>query len=181
MDRRIKKTKNSLKQEFLRLLQEKNISKITIKELTDAADINRGTFYTYYDDLYDLRDEIESDLLEDYNKVVEKMQEKDDYHFFILNIYDYIYKNKDIIISLFGEHGDRHFELQLKEMFKIKCLNLWKEHHSKKDLEYFDYLYNFTLSGCVSLMMNWIKNGFVETPKRMSFITEQIISHKIIS
>ena len=53
-DRRIKKTKKALRKSLFKLLEEKNISQITVTELALAADINRSTFYIYYDDVYDM-------------------------------------------------------------------------------------------------------------------------------
>ena len=54
MDRRVKYTKKVIKDTFLSLLEKKNISNISVKELCEMADINRGTFYRYYIDIYDL-------------------------------------------------------------------------------------------------------------------------------
>lgn len=47
-------TKTNLRTAFWELYKEKPIEKITIKEITDAAGYNRGTFYLYYKDVYDL-------------------------------------------------------------------------------------------------------------------------------
>lgn len=54
MDRRSTRTKQAIKQAFLDLTKEKPINKITIAELSQQADIGRGTFYTHYEDIYDL-------------------------------------------------------------------------------------------------------------------------------
>ena len=47
-DRRVRRTKKMLTQALTRLMQEKQIKEITVRELTDLADMNRGTFYLYY-------------------------------------------------------------------------------------------------------------------------------------
>ena len=47
-DRRVLRTKKNIRQAFLHLLSEKSLSQITVKELSDLADINRKTFYMYY-------------------------------------------------------------------------------------------------------------------------------------
>ena len=54
MDRRIKYTKKVLKETLLNILEKKDISKISVTEICTEADINRGTFYRYYNDVYDL-------------------------------------------------------------------------------------------------------------------------------
>lgn len=55
-DRRVRKTKAQLLQSLMTLMQEKDIKDISVKELSDLADINRGTFYLHYRDVYDMLD-----------------------------------------------------------------------------------------------------------------------------
>ena len=55
-------TKKKLKDAFITLYAEQPIEKISIKAITDLAGFNRGTFYTYYLDVYDLLAQIENDL-----------------------------------------------------------------------------------------------------------------------
>ncbi|RIL83445.1 TetR/AcrR family transcriptional regulator, partial [Staphylococcus cohnii] len=47
-DRRVRKTQNAIKHAFIQLLNEKDLDKITISDITHKADINRGTFYLHY-------------------------------------------------------------------------------------------------------------------------------------
>ena len=71
-DRRVKYTKMVLKQSLLELIAEMSISKVTIKEICDLADVNRGTFYKHYNDQYHLLDEIQSELLSEMRATIEK-------------------------------------------------------------------------------------------------------------
>ena len=45
------------------MLAEKDINGITIKDISDAADINRKTFYNYYKGVYQIIDEIEDEIV----------------------------------------------------------------------------------------------------------------------
>ena len=58
-------TKNRIKKIFLELMKKKSFGKITVTELCKYAEINRGTFYLHYMDLYDVLDELEDELLKD--------------------------------------------------------------------------------------------------------------------
>ena len=47
------KTRKLIKSVFAEMLSEKReLGKITVSELLKRADINRGTFYSHYDDIY---------------------------------------------------------------------------------------------------------------------------------
>ena len=48
MDKRVRKTKRAIHSAMTRLLSVKPIEEITVTELSNAAEINRKTFYSYY-------------------------------------------------------------------------------------------------------------------------------------
>ncbi len=63
-DRRVRKSKRAIKQAFIQLLKENNLDRITIQQISDLADVNRGTFYLNYVDKYALLDEMENEQIE---------------------------------------------------------------------------------------------------------------------
>ncbi|WP_438492588.1 TetR/AcrR family transcriptional regulator [Paenibacillus sp. IHBB 3054] len=58
IDRRILKTQEALKKAIIELMSEKNFDDITLQDLSDRANISRGTFYLHYMDKYDLLDKL---------------------------------------------------------------------------------------------------------------------------
>lgn len=62
-DLRVKKTLKSIEEAFIKLLAKKPLEKITITELAAAAEINKGTFYLHYTDIYDLYTQILHDYI----------------------------------------------------------------------------------------------------------------------
>lgn len=63
-DKRVIRTKKAIKSALFRILEEKDISSVTISELTSKANVNRRTFYTHYRNITDILDEIEGELVE---------------------------------------------------------------------------------------------------------------------
>ena len=47
------------------MYKEKPIDKISVAQVSDAAGVHRSTFYFHYKDSYEIREEIESELLDD--------------------------------------------------------------------------------------------------------------------
>lgn len=63
-DRRQRKTKCAVQKAFMELMLERDISKITVKDIAERADINRSTFYLHYYDVYDILEEMERDAVD---------------------------------------------------------------------------------------------------------------------
>ena len=63
MDLRKQRTKNSIINAFIQLRAKKPLEKITVKELAELAYINKATFYTYYQDIYDLSEQLEDEAI----------------------------------------------------------------------------------------------------------------------
>ena len=63
MDIRIEKTERAIRNAFLELRAAKPLEKITVKELCSLACINKSTFYSHYKDIYDLSDQLETDVV----------------------------------------------------------------------------------------------------------------------
>lgn len=63
MDIRITKSKESIRNAFIELRIKKELRKITVKELCEKANINKSTFYSHYEDIFDLSDQIESNVV----------------------------------------------------------------------------------------------------------------------
>lgn len=73
-DARIRYTRKVIQDAFLDILKEKPVTKITVKEICDQAEINRGTFYKHYRDCYDLLNKIEEDGLREFEKMLASIQ-----------------------------------------------------------------------------------------------------------
>ncbi len=74
VDKRIVKTKNAIHTAFKSLVQEKDMANISICELTERAGVTRSTFYMYYQDVSDVRDDIENEILEKLDKTMSEAE-----------------------------------------------------------------------------------------------------------
>lgn len=64
MDARKRYTQMVLKQSFLKLLKDKPVNRITVKEVCALAQLNRATFYAHYSDCFALMESIENELID---------------------------------------------------------------------------------------------------------------------
>ena len=182
VDRRVRKTRRQLRECLITLLKEKKVQDITVRELTDMADLNRGTFYLHYKDVFDLLEKTEAELQEDFNQLVCKHDAVDlkQRPSVIFNeIYSLVYDNADLIEILLGENGDLNFVNRLKQLIREKCLKDWMEVFRSGNAAAFDAFFSFIVSGCIGLVQYWLQTGLKETPEKMAKLTEHIITKGI--
>ena len=70
MDIRVEKTQAAIKNAFLEIRAKKPIERITIKELCASAKINKSTFYSHYDDIYDLSEKMQVEMVSDVMNII---------------------------------------------------------------------------------------------------------------
>ena len=70
IDPRTRKTKKAIRKAFAQLLTEKEFEEITVIDIAAAAEINRKTFYNYYDGVFQLVDEIENEIVRSFDSVL---------------------------------------------------------------------------------------------------------------
>ncbi len=169
-DRRVRYTKMVLKESFIKLLERKNISQITVKEICEDADINRATFYAHYTDPYDLLRKIENELIDNVSAyLADYMQNKTDINIveIVGKILEYIKENAQLCKLLLSERGD--FNFQKRVMMLIYDKNVRDLTNgtgiSKEDAE---YLNSFTISGCVGVIQKWLHEGMQKSTAAMA-------------
>ena len=73
VDRRVVKTKKAIRNAFITLLVQKDFNDISIKDIADVADVDRKTVYNYYNGIYEIREELENDLIVLWKESIEKL------------------------------------------------------------------------------------------------------------
>lgn len=177
-DRRIRKTKTALKDGLIELMLEKNLNDISVKELTDKVDLNRGTFYLHYKDIYDLLESIEEDLFEEFNKIINSHPpgNTDGSPLPLLeDIFTFLKNNASFVSVLLSNNGDIAFINKIKNIIRDNCFAIWELVFNAEKADIFEYFYNYILSGCIGLFEIWLKKGLKESPHEMALLAESFI------
>lgn len=180
-DQRVRITKTMLRQALIELMEEKSIQSITIKELCDRAGVNRGTFYTHYCDIYDLLEQIETEMFEELNQALQSFSlthgdtEKSNPLSIYYAVLDVLSRNYDMCTILLGENSDKRFVSKIIDLGKEKCLQEYQQMYpgvSRRDIEFF---YSFVASGYLAILRLWIEGGMKESTPELAEKTEKII------
>ena len=182
LDRRVKRTRSNLRASITRLIYQKPVNEITVREISEGADINRDTFYLHYKDVYDMIDRIENDMFEEFEKIVTSHAPEDfkEQPFLILNdIFSFLKDNADMCAALLSPNGDIAFVNKLKNVLRDKCYSDWEKlYHTDKQVNFAPY-YNFIISGAIGLLTYWLNNDMKESPEEMATLAEKMIINGI--
>lgn len=177
-DRRVRKTKKAMMEALAKLLSKKPLNSISVREISELADINRGTFYLHYRDVYDMVEKLQNEMFERFNDIVASHEsENNDKKLFpmLVELFNLLADNSELAIVLIGKNGDAAFVDRLKRVVHEKCFaDLKKIFHVKNDDE-FDYFYYFVVSGCIGIFSTWLNDGMRESSAEMAAFTEKLI------
>lgn len=168
-DRRVRKTKKSLRDSLFVLLQEKSISQITVTELTRLADVNRSTFYLYYNDVYDMMDKIQTEIYQVMTETVvncvSSFNSPEDFEKYCAAFL--IFCKENYALCCFVTRND--CKNQLADKIKADIRNVIPDSVTvfpKNDPRY--YLTSFALSAIISVTLEWMNDGMQIPPEDMA-------------
>ncbi|MCD8502875.1 MAG: TetR/AcrR family transcriptional regulator [Bacillaceae bacterium] len=149
-------TKQNLIDAFWELYCTKRIDKITIKEITFRAGYNRTTFYEYFNDVYDVLEQIENNLISKLQEVP-LQQLSSEYEPFpfeaVINVY---LQHSNYLKVLLGDHGDPAFQGRMKKSMKPMIKERLIAQGIKDDIE-LDYRLEYALSAMIGVLNYWFK------------------------
>lgn len=178
VDRRVRKTKKQLRQGLTKLLQEKPVKDITVRELADEVDINRGTFYLHYRDVFDMVEQIEQELFVEFSEILnhgEGRVNEPDPKYLLESIFKFLDSNADMAEVLLGAHGDMAFVDKLKELVRDKCLHDWMNLFDTDKSDLFEPYFAFVVGGVISLFQTWLETGRRQTAHEMAQMAQHFI------
>lgn len=103
-DARVRYTRMIIEHSFLELLRDKPVSKITVTELCEKAQINRATFYKHYQDIPQLLEKLEEDLFDQIRGMFKN--QASDIETKLLEMMYYTRLEWNRFLALGSDHGD---------------------------------------------------------------------------
>ena len=162
-------SKNCLFDALIRLMQQKDISKITISELTELSGISRSTFYRNYDSI----EGIVKDFIFDKPMGFDWEMQRTDHtpHELVEMYFDYLLENKTLFL-LMEKQGLLHHLLEVQDfVFKGAFRPILNDLGFEEEYEISAFV------GIVYMVtQDWIKGGMKEDRAQMVELSTKIIT-----
>ena len=177
----LRKAQKAIIDAFIALIKKKGFLKVTVQDILDKAQINKSTFYMYYLDKYDLLDKVEDQLLAGLREI------EDDVPYDLViksgiseetlepteRFLRYMYNNGELF-ALFT--NDEYCGATFINKNKEAIMKLWKDKNVYNKFAVPQVYAVAALIGMTnSLIFDWVKNGFRETPEDFLVIYRKIV------
>ncbi|MDX5474782.1 MAG: TetR/AcrR family transcriptional regulator [Bacillaceae bacterium] len=183
LDLRVIRTKESIKNALIELLEEKGFESITVKDITTRAKINRGTFYSHYQDKYDLMakcaedlvKEMENKILKNIPKVIADLENSTPNTIplpFLVPFIEFLNQNRGFMKAMLGPNGDVTFQSKLKMFMRKALFESNKNTVFKREglLVPPEYLVSYIASAHIGVIQEWLNSDRDESPQEIARI-----------
>jgi AcrR family transcriptional regulator len=167
VDRRIAKSQEAIKKAIVELMSEKSFDDITIQDISDRANVSRGTIYLHYLDKFDLLDKLIEEHIDEMGEICKSTSEMD---FTEANLpwFEYLKSQYLFFSTMLASKGAPSFRRQFKEFlieeFKDEVdITKGKNHGLNEEI-----IIQFIVTSYVGIVEWWITNEMPYPPQVMA-------------
>ncbi len=176
LDRRQIKTKKAIIGAFIHLLQEKDISKITITELSKIANIDRKTFYLHYESISDLYNDLGNMVVSIIKEeIIEFSTGNGSAYEFFTGINEIISEKIDLFKSIAKNNDFTDFMFMIKDILSDELIEMYGKKNTSAN-ERLKLTAEFIASGTISMYLRWLKGDTGITMDELALIAAEMIT-----
>lgn len=159
-------TKRAIVESFLKLLNEKPLDKITVREIVEDCGINRNTFYYHFEDIHSLLvfivdAEVEKAIAD--RSDVKSLEEG------FIEAADFALKNKRAVFHIYNSVSRKEVERYLDSVAEAVIRRLVEQEQGDCRVRESDreLLIHFYKCGLVGIVTGWIEEGMKTDPRML--------------
>ena len=160
-DRRARRSRKLLKESLLELMKRKTFADISVRDVTDAADMNRGTFYLHYSGTTELLQSVETDLLSELQALIDAHMQETVAVGSLAPVFepvlDFAIENRETCAVLCASSEASGFFQAIQQLVHENGAPLVRTWFQPADLRKTDYLLNFLAWGFIGLLAEWFE------------------------
>lgn len=162
-DRRARRSRKLLKESLLELMKQKTFADISVRDVTDAADMNRATFYLHYSGTAELLKSVEEDLLAELQALVDAHMQETVAVGSVAPVFepvlDFAVEHRETCTILFASSEASGFFQSIQQLVHENGAPLVRTWFRPADPRLTDYLLNFLAWGFIGLLSEWFEKG----------------------
>lgn len=175
-NRRVRMTKQLMKDALLELLEQQNLANISVTAICETADVHRSTFYKYYTDPVALLMEIEQDFLDRIPTPPKELNQQNQEQFLKVTTayFDDVKENKKAYRILLGESTGNRFATRLVEYLCSGNIPVGGETDELTSC----FVRLYIANGTVGMLREWVEKDCPVSSRKISEVM-YFLSQKI--
>lgn len=178
VDRRILKSQTAIKKAMTELMSEKKFDAITLKDISDRADVSRRTIYLHYEDKYDLLDKLIEEHINELRESCSSESEISSAHH-KLTWFEYFEHNYLFFSAMLSSKGAPFFRSRFLEFVIEDIKSEWEMSEGKKQGLYEDVILQFIAPAYVGIVEWWFTNQMPYPPDVMEKQLEILLDNNL--
>ena len=178
-DRRAKRTRRLLKESLLELMQEKPFSQISVRDVTERADVNRTTFYLHYTDTSQLLQSVEEELLAEAQTLIDAHLQQTVAERTLRPVFepilDFTVEHRTVCTVLFENNEASQITGNLQRLFQRSGGEIVRAWFRPRDDRQLSYLLEFVACGLIGLIAEWFRRG-MDLPREELLGTAELLA-----
>lgn len=182
-DRRIQRTRETLRVGLLELMKQKPFQQISVQELTRACNLNRSTFYLHYASVAELLEEMEQEILQGLCSVLDRFEQHApcspesviSADAAMIEAFQFLADYHDFFRTIVESHGNSGFVQRVMDIVRNRCLGIWARSLCTSPSYLSDYFLTFILSGCFGVVEQWITTDMKQSPQEIAQLVNRFI------
>lgn len=189
-NRSARRTKHIIEQTFIQLLRDKPVHRISVRELTEACNVSRGTFYVHYTDVFELIQTIERNLMDELDTLIEATGELQPleadvsgkpFRFVRLEYaLEFAKEHRDLLLLLLERDLSGEFRNRIESLIQRHLMQAIEQVYGIPSDKDRDIISCFAAAGYFSLIFNWMKEGCKENVYDLSLRAGSFVSTGVV-
>ena len=149
--------KREIKNSFIKLLTERPISQITVKDIVEDCGVNRNSFYDHFQDIPSLLEEI---IVEMTAKVIENLPEESTFEEKVTAALQEINLNKRMIYHIYGSSNREFYEKQLMKICEhvTRTYIRSREYSERVDSKDLEFVISYLKCELFGQLIDWLNH-----------------------
>ena len=158
-------TKRAIKASFLKLLDERPLSRITVKDIAGDCGINRNTFYYHYQDIPALLMEIIKDNMD---QILEEYPNFDSFEQCVEAAVRTAIDNRRVVMHIYNSINRNLYERYIWELSEYAVTHYIGSAFPERKIseEDRDMIIRYYKCECFGIVTDWLENGMSEDAVR---------------
>ncbi len=174
-DRRVVKTKKAIRAAFVKLMGEKDVGRITVKEIAEEANVDRKTVYNYYNGVHEIGEELSNELYSSFKGDLQNAYyQLSDLYSLFGELTKKLSENLELYGQIINLDSNSYFFKNVVDFFRDNLRELLKKEAKLSECER-EFTTEYIINGLIAAYRCWFNSDRTMSLEEFSAIVGKLV------